>query len=115
MIVCFVLSLGVLATPFYLNIMQAVAEENRTIVKDLLRKLSEMKAGLTWRINNTYTDGLNNTVLELLIFEDKSQTGRIAFRLEDGNVIKYHYKDLEKRKPVHIVDMLLDVIGYEMD
>lgn len=95
--------------------MQAVAEENRTIVKDLLRKLSEMNAGLTWRINNTYTDGLNNTVLELLIFEDKTQTGRIAFRLEDGNVINYRYKELEKRKPIHIVDMLLDVIGYEMD
>lgn len=113
MVVCTVILIGVVVTPFYLNIMQ-VAEENRTIVKDLLRKLSEMKAGLTWRINNTYTDGLTNTVLELLIFENKLQTGRIAFRLEDGNVIKYHYKELEKRKPVHIVDMLLDVIGYEM-
>ena len=95
--------------------MQAVAEENRTLVKDLLRKLAEMKTGLTWRINNTYTEGLSNTVLELLIFEEKQQTGRIAFRLEDGNVIKYRYKELELRKPIHIVDMLLDVIGYELD
>ena len=95
--------------------MQAVAEENRTLVKDLLKKLSEMKAGLTWRINNSYTDDLSNTVLELSIFEDKNQTGRIAFRLEDGNVINYRYKDLEKRKPIHIVDMLLDVIGLEME
>lgn len=94
--------------------MQAVAEENRTMVKDLLSKLSEMRAGLTWRINNTYTDDLTNTVLELLIFEHKLQTGRIAFRLEDGNVINYRYKELAKNKPVHIVDMLLDVIGYEM-
>ena len=95
--------------------MQAVSEENRTLVKDLLRKLAEMKTGLTWRINNTYTEGLSNTVLELLIFEEKQQTGRIAFRLEDGNVIKYRYKELELRKPIHIVDMRLDVIGYELD
>lgn len=95
--------------------MQVVAEENRTMVKDLLRKLADMKPGLTWRINNSYTEGLKNTVLELLIFEDKEQTGRIAFRLEDGNVINYRYKELELRKPIHILDMLLDVIGYEMD
>lgn len=94
--------------------MQVVAEENRTLVKDLLRKLAEMKPGLTWRINNSFTEGLSNTVLELLIFQDKEQTGRIAFRLEDGHVIKYRYKDLELRKPLHIMDMLLDVIGYEM-
>ncbi len=113
--VCPVLLIGVVRTPFYLNTMQAVAEENRTLVKDLLRKLADMKPGLTWRINNTYTEGLSNTVLELLIFEDKDQTGRIAFRLEDGHVINYRYKDLELRKPIQIMDMLLDVIGYELD
>ena len=95
--------------------MQATAEENRTLVKELLGKLTEMKNSLTWRINNTYTDGLEKTVLELLIFEDKVQTGRIAFQLEDGHVINYRYKDIEKRESLHIMDLLLDVIGYEME
>ena len=81
----------------------------------MLERLSEKIPDLSWRINNTYTEGLNNTVLEILIFEGKKQTGRIAFQLEDGHVINYRYKTLEKRLPVHIVDMLLDVISFEMD
>ena len=95
--------------------MQEVTQENRVIVRDMLGKLTERIPDLTWRINNTYTDGLENTVLEILLFEEKTQTGRIAFQLEDGHVINYRYKSLEKRLPVHIVDMLLDVISYEMD
>ncbi len=95
--------------------MQEVTEENKVIVRDMLQRLAELIPSLTWRINNSYTDGLENTVLEILIFEDKTQTGRIAFQLEDGHVINYRYKNLEKRLPVDIVDMLLDVISFEME
>lgn len=84
------------------------------MVRGLLTKLSEMKKELHWRINNTYSNGIDNTVLEILIFESSLQTGRIAFQLEDGHVINYRYKDFEKQLPAQIMDILLDVIGFEM-
>lgn len=95
--------------------MEIVAEENKTLVKSLLNKLTEVGREITWRINNSYSNGIDNTVLEIQIFESKVQTGRIAFQLEDGHVINYRYKDLEKRIPIQIMDMLLDIIGYELD
>lgn len=95
--------------------MEIVAKENKTLVKSLLNKLTEVGREITWRINNSYSNGIDNTVLEIQIFERKIQTGRIAFQLEDGHVINYRYKDLEKRIPIQIMDMLLDIIGYELD
>ena len=94
--------------------MGETAEETRTVVKGLLNKLSEMRDDFTWRINNTYSNGIDNTVLEILTFEKSTQTGRIAFQLEDGHVINYRYKEIEKQLPGQIVDILLDVISFEM-
>jgi hypothetical protein len=94
--------------------MGEIAEETRTIVKGLLNKLSEMRVDFTWRINNTYSNGIDNTVLEILTFEKGIQTGRIAFQLEDGHVINYRYKEIEIQLPSQIVDILLDVISFEM-
>ncbi|GHE51338.1 MULTISPECIES: hypothetical protein [Roseivirga] len=88
--------------------------EKKETVRSLLNKLVEIGNNVTWRINNTYSNGIDQTILEIQIFENKIQTGRIAFQLEDGHVINYRYKEMEKRIPVQIVDMLLDVIGYEM-
>ena len=81
----------------------------------MLNKLVEMGEGVTWKINNTYTDGIDKTILEIRIYENGQQSGRIAFQLETGQVINYRYKSLEKRIPIHITDMLLDVISHEMD
>ena len=94
--------------------MGEIAEETRTIVKGLLNKLSEMRVDFTWRINNTYSNGIDNTVLEILTFEKGIQTGRIAFQLEDGHVINYRYKEIEIQLPGQIVDILLDMISFEM-
>lgn len=94
--------------------MATVMEENKALVRSLLNKLVEIGHDVSWKINNTYTDGLHNTILEIRIYEDKLQTGRIAFQLESGQVLNYRYKELEKRIPIKIMDMLLDVIGYEM-
>lgn len=88
--------------------------EKKETVRSLLNKLVEIGNNVTWRINNTYSNGIDQTILEIQIFENRLQTGRIAFRLEDGHVINYRYKEMEKRIPVQIVDMLLDVIGYEL-
>ncbi|OEK06446.1 hypothetical protein [Roseivirga misakiensis] len=95
--------------------MEVVTTEKKALVRNLLNKLTEVVQECTWRINNTYSNGIDNTVLEIQIFEKKVQTGRIAFQLEDGHVINYRYKDLEKRIPIQIMDMLLDIIGYELD
>jgi len=94
--------------------MGEIAEETRNMVRGLLTKLSDMRADLTWKINNTYSNGIDNTVLEILIFESNQQTGRIAFQLEDGHVINYRYKEVEKQLPAQIMDVLLDVISFEM-
>ncbi|WP_420385281.1 hypothetical protein [Roseivirga sp.] len=88
--------------------------EKKETVRSLLNKLVEIGNNVTWRINNTYSNGIDQTILEIQIFENRMQTGRIAFQLEDGHVINYRYKEMEKRIPVQIVDMLLDVIGYEI-
>lgn len=95
--------------------MREVASETRSIVKGLLEKLSEIRPEFTWRINNTYSNGIDNTVLEIVTFEKGIQTGRIAFQLEDGHVINYHYKSLEKQLPGQIIDILLDAISLEME
>ncbi|MGW8122779.1 hypothetical protein ACV07N_08965 [Roseivirga echinicomitans] len=94
--------------------MTEIAEETRNMVRGLLTKLSDMRTGLAWKINNTYSNGIDNTVLEILIFENDRQTGRIAFQLEDGHVINYRYKELEKQLPSQIMDVLLDIISFEM-
>ena len=88
--------------------------EKKETVRSLLNKLVEIGNNVTWRINNSYSNGIDQTILEIQISENKMQTGRIAFQLEDGHVINYRYKEMEKRIPVQIVDMLLDVIGYEL-
>lgn len=88
--------------------------EKKETVRSLLNKLVEIGNNVTWRINNSYSNGIDQTILEIQIFENRLQTGRIAFQLESGQVINYRYKEMEKRIPVQIVDMLLDVIGYEL-
>jgi len=91
-----------------------LVQDRKETVQSLLNKLVDVGNNISWRINNTYSKNLDQTILEIQIFEQKLQTGRIAFELEDGHVINYRYKDLEKRAPLQIVDMLLDVIGYEL-
>lgn len=95
--------------------MEDVMEENKAVVRNMLNKLVEMGERVTWKINNTYTDGIDKTILEIRIYESGQQSGRIAFQLETGQVINYRYKTLEKRLPIHITDMLLDVISHELD
>lgn len=94
--------------------MTPLVKNNKDTVKQLLNKLAEIREDITWRINNSYSSHLHETVLEIQIFENRMQTGRIAFQLEDGHVINFRYKELEKTLPVQIVDMLLDAISYEL-
>ncbi len=94
--------------------MEAVIIDNKALVKNMLTKLEELGREISWKINNTYSNGINNTIFEIQIFEQSTQTGLIAYQAEDGHVINYRYKDLEKRLPIQIMDMLLDIISYEL-
>jgi len=90
-------------------------EENQAVVESMLNKLVEIRNDIKWKINNSYADGIDKTILEVRIYESGFQTGRIAFQLETGQVLNYRYKELEKRSPILITDMLLDVISHELE
>ncbi len=93
--------------------MEAVITD-KPLVQNMLNKLQELGRGIIWKINNTYSNGIDNTIFEIQIFEKSNQTGLIAYQAEDGHVINYRYKDLEKRLPIQIMDMLLDILSYEL-
>jgi len=93
--------------------MEAVSAE-KNLVTNMLVKLQELGKGISWKINNTYSNGIDNTIFEIQIFQNDDQTGLIAYQVEDGHVINYRYKTLEKRLPIQIMDMLLDIISYEL-
>lgn len=93
--------------------MEAVSAE-KNLVTNMLVKLQELGKGISWKINNTYSNGIDNTIFEIQIFQNDDQTGLIAYQAEDGHVINYRYKSLEKRLPIQIMDMLLDIISYEL-
>lgn len=94
--------------------MEAVIINNKALVKNMLAKLQELGKGISWKINNSYSNGIDNTIFEIQIFEQSTQTGLIAYQAEDGHVINYRYKNLEKRLPIQIMDMLLDILSYEL-
>ena len=43
--------------------------EKKETVRSLLNKLVEIGNNVTWRINNTYSNGIDQTILEIQIFE----------------------------------------------
>ena len=89
-------------------------EENRVLVKNMLKKLVDIGDQITWRINNSYADGIDKTILEILIYQKGFQSGRIAFQAETGQVLNYRYKKMKKRIPIQISDILLDIMSAEM-
>lgn len=90
-------------------------EENQELVRNMLNKLEDIGHSITWNMNNSYTDGIDKTIFELRIYENGLQAGRIAYQAETGQVLNYRYKNLEKRLPVQISDIMLDIIGIEMN
>lgn len=89
-------------------------EENQEIVKNMLDKLTNMGTDISWKINNSYTDGIEKTIYEVRIYQHDQQAGRIAYQAENGQVLNYRYKKLEKRLPITVSDVLLDIIGFEI-
>lgn len=89
-------------------------EENSALLTSMLTKLMELGNDVSWKINNTYADGIDKTILEVRIYEAGIQSGRIAYQAENGQVLNYRYKQMKKRLPILISDMMLDIISYEM-
>ena len=94
---------------------EAVIIDNKALVKNMLAKLKELGKDISRKINNTHSNGINNTIFEIQIFEQDAQTGLIAYQTEDGHVINYRCKDIEKILPIQIMDMLLCIISYELN
>lgn len=89
-------------------------EENQAIIESMLNKLVEIGEKISWKINNSYADGIDHTILEIRIYQKGFQTGRIAYHAETGQVLNYRYKEMEKRSPIQITDILLDMISLEL-
>ena len=81
---------------------------------NLLNKLSNDQK-VSWRIKSQYSTGQDKNVLEILIFTipEQRRKGKIAFRADNGQVLKVQYKGFSNTPAENIVDMLLDVINFE--
>ena len=89
-------------------------------VKDILSLLSTRNKRLSWKLNCIYTDGKNNSVMEIKIFqahqyhnESTKQLCRITYNPDSGQVSQMKYRAEFLYKPGVIVDVLLDIINTE--
>jgi hypothetical protein len=84
-------------------------------VRELLDKLVTDLPGYRWDSFCTSSDGQGVTMIELNIFRKGGQevAGRIAYRLETGEVQRFQYAPIRDHAPEMIVDFLLDVYNFE--
>lgn len=89
-------------------------------VKDLLGLLCSRNKRLGWKMRCIYTDGKNNSVMEIKIYQyNEYQNGatnkvcRIAFNPANGQVSQMKYRKEFYHKPGSVIDVLLDIINAE--
>lgn len=84
-------------------------------VKDLLDKLVIDVPGYRWDSLCSFSDGRGMTVIELNVWRKDGQetAGRIAYQLETGDVLNFHYPPIGKDAPEPVVDFLLDLYNLE--
>ncbi len=84
-------------------------------VKDLLDKVCSDLPGYRWDSLCSYSNGRGLTLIELNLFRKDGQemAGRIAYQLETGEVLRYHYPAFSGDAPTEILDFLLDVMNLE--
>lgn len=87
----------------------------RKAVRELLDKLTAELEGYRWESLCTYSDGKDQTMIELYIYRDGGQemAARIAYRLESGELHNFHYSAYEGEPPEGIIDLLLDMVNIE--
>jgi hypothetical protein len=86
-------------------------------VKDLLDKLVLDLAGYRWDSLCSFSDGKGMTVIELNVWRKDGQeaAGSIAYQLETGDVLRFHYPPIGQNAAEPIVDFLLDMYNLERD
>lgn len=86
---------------------------NETVI-NLLNKLKLTNPYLTWKMRCLYSDGRENTFIEITIQEgDQKTRGKIVYSFETGKVVRYRYTRFGKKQGDEITDVLLDLINYE--
>ena len=91
------------------------AEDINRAVKDLLDKLVADLPGYRWDSLCTSAKEPSLTVIELNIWRKNGQesAGRIAYQLETGLVLHFHYPPIGNNVPEPVLDFLLDLYNFE--
>ncbi|MEM0996772.1 MAG: hypothetical protein AAGN35_06825 [Bacteroidota bacterium] len=84
-------------------------------VRELLEKMTREVSGRRWESMVTFSDGKGTTIIELNVYRGGGQerAGRIAYRLETGEVMEARYPGLGEELPESVVDLLLDAVNLE--
>lgn len=90
-------------------------EYNPTAVANLLNKLVARQQNVFWEIRSSYSNGQEQTLVEVAIYEGASHRikGLIAFNTGTGQTINLRYRGYKKGVNENIIDTLLDLINFE--
>lgn len=83
---------------------------------NLLNKICECADSLDWKLNCTYHDGLDASIMQVELFDrgDFKKRGYLTFRMETSAVIGGKYKGLVPfTGKSNVIDVLLDILHYE--
>lgn len=88
---------------------------NPTAITQLLNKLTDAQDNIFWSIRSCYSNGQEQTILEVAICEHACRKirGLIAFSTETGQTVNIRYPGYKKWGNENIIDILLDLINLE--
>ena len=83
---------------------------------NLLNKICEKNANLTWKLNCKYHDGVDTAIMQVTLFHSRSkrQVAQITFCLNTGKIMYgKHQSMVAFRRSTHLIDALLEILHYE--
>jgi hypothetical protein len=83
---------------------------------NLLNKICEHTGTLDWKLNCTYHEETDISVMQVVLFDRSNHVpyGQLAFVMETACVIGGKYKSLMPfARQANVVDVLLDILHYE--
>lgn len=85
------------------------------VVFGMLDVLTEKIPVMRWESICAFSDGISRTIIQLNIYDERGnvQVGRIAFRIETGEVLNFYYRNYEGESPEVITDLILDIYNLE--
>jgi hypothetical protein len=88
---------------------------DKQTISGLLNQLVASRPHLTWKLNCSYHDGINEPVFELAIRRKYGSGGlkSVVFQMESGRVLHCRGKGISLSPDDTIIDVLLDMINYE--